>query len=84
MLGRDIHGAAEMLDEFLAEPPYSKPFEDSLHNYEHVLGHAVLRGEIDVAQALQALADYEAWQAAGEPKLTTMQGQFIFDSPKPL
>ena len=66
---RRYHGAEEMLASELENEPWS---------FEQQLGHAVMRGEIDAEEAYRALADYEAWVEAGEPKLTTLTGGFVF------
>lgn len=36
--------------------------DTSIANYERVLGHAMLAGEIDAEEALKALSNYAAWQ----------------------
>lgn len=35
------------------------PFEDSLRNYERAIGHAVMTGEINCFEAIEALEAYE-------------------------
>lgn len=52
--------------------------EDMPWTFEGQLGHAMLRGEIDASAAMVALDDYERWLEAGQPKLTTLEGPFIF------
>lgn len=77
-------GGAEFLDRKLYEAPYSQPYEDERANLEHTLGHLMFQGIMDAPQADRALAGYDEWVALGKPKLTTMDGIPIFDTPKAL
>lgn len=74
--------AADMLDAALDRPDVAverEPQPDTrIFTFEHVLGSAATRGEIDAEEAIRALDDFEAWLNAGEPKVTTLPGYWIF------
>lgn len=51
-------------DELLEE---TDTVERGIDNYERVLGHAVMAGEIDAEEAYRALSNYAEWSKTPRP-----------------
>ncbi len=56
----DIVQDIELIDGVLMGRHQQEFNFDGVDNYEYVLGQAVLRGEIDAAEAYEALGQYDA------------------------